>query len=439
MGRPGIATVSDMSGIPRDPFRLTPNPRADRGPAHAEVADELVEPLAAAIAAGEIGSWPGHELTPLCRLDGLARAANLGEIWYKDEGGRFGLGSFKPLGGGYAVNRLLARQVRRAGGRFGLKSSDLLSGKHRSTTDRVTVACATDGNHGRAVAWAASRFGARSVVYLADIVTPYRERRIAELGAEIVRSAGTHDVASRECREAAAREGWFVISETENATEPQIALDTLAGYSVLWGECAIRLRFRPTIHISEGRAVRAPPSPPTHIFVQAGVGGLAGCAAAVIARHWGTPPQPKLVVVEAESADCIRRSLERGERIAVDGPFDTRLAGLAAGVVSGYAWRLLETGADFGLAIPDSAAFQTMRLLADPPWGDRPIAGGESGVAGLAGALLASGDPEARAALGLDAHSRVLTIGTEGATDPESYAVIVGRRPEEVVPEPPLG
>ncbi len=380
------------------------------------MAGELVPPPAVASARLEIRTWPGYGATPLRRLGGAARAANIGTLWYKDEGGRFGLDSFKPLGGGYAVNRLLARRVRPGGG-LAVRSADLLSGKHRAVTERVTVTCATDGNHGRAVAWAASRFGARSVVYLAEIVTPYRERRIAELGAEVVRSTGTHDLASWECREAAAREGWFVISETENATEPEIALDTLAGYGALWEECASGLPAE---------------RPPTHVFVQAGVGGLAATAAAVLARRWGSLLRPKLVVVEAESADCIRRSLERGERVAVEGRFETRLAGLAAGVVSEYAWRLLGTGADFGLAIPDSAAFHTMRLLADPPWGDRPIVGGESGVAGLAGALLACADPEARAALGLDARSRILTIGTEGATDPGSYAEIVGRGPDEV-------
>ncbi len=409
-----------LSGLPRDPFRLTRNPRVDRGPAYAEVAGELVPPQAVASARQEIRTWPGYGATPLHRLDGVARTANIGALWYKDEGRRFGLDSFKPLGGGYAVNRLLARQVRLGGARYEVPTAELLSGTHRAVTERVTVTCATDGNHGRAVAWAASRFGARSVVYLAEIVTPYRERRIADLGAEVVRSAGTHDLASWECREAAAREGWFVISETENATEPEIALDTLAGYGALWEECAAGLPAE---------------RPPTHVFVQAGVGGLAATAAAVLARRWGSPLRPKLVVVEAESADCIRRSLERGERVAVEGRFDTRLAGLAAGVVSEYAWRLLGTGADFGLAIPDTAAFHTMRLLADPPWGDRPIVGGESGVTGLAGALLACADPEARAALGLDARSRILTIGTEGATDPGSYAEIVGRRPDDVVPQ----
>lgn len=314
------------------------------------------------------------------RLAGLAGEARLGAIHFQDEGPRFPVGSFKPWGGGYATERLTAR----------------------AAPDPVTVACATDGNHGQAVAWAARRAAARAVVYLAEIASPAAERRIVELGAEVVRSAGDHEVASAECLAAARANGWHVISETENATDPRIALDTLAGYGALWEEALAPFESRP----------------PTHLFVQAGVGGLAAVAAAVSSRRFGDR-RPTLVVVESESADCIRRSLEAGRRVIVEGPFDTRLAGLAAGATSLYAWTLLRAGADFALAIEDADAERAVDRLARPASGDAPIHAGGSGAAGLAAALAASTDRRARAALGLEGSSRILVIGTEGAPDPK--------------------
>ena len=313
-------------------------------------------------------------------------------IHYQDEGVRFGLESFKGWGGGYATARLLARHP------------------------GATVACATDGNHGRAVAWAARRFGGRAVVYMAEVASDHAERVVRDLGAEVVRIDGDHEVASAACLETARGRGWFIITETENATEPEIALDTLAGYGALWAEALDALADEP----------------PTHLFVQAGVGGLSAAAAAVTAGRWG-PRRPVLAVVEAESADCLRRCLAAGRRVAVDGPFQTRLAGLAAGATSTYAFELLRAGADLAMTIRDAAAEETMRRLAEPVAGDPPIVGGGSGVAGLAGALVAREHPSLRAAAGLGPASRILVIGTEGATDPARYEEIVGRSPEDVL------
>ncbi|MGH7539914.1 MAG: pyridoxal-phosphate dependent enzyme, partial [Gemmatimonadota bacterium] len=276
----------------------------------------------------------------------------------------------------------------------------LLSGTYADLTSGVTVTCATDGNHGLAVAWAASRFGARAVIYLAHIVSAARERAIAGLGAETVRSTGHHDQAARECLAAAQRHGWFVISETEKASEPEIALDTLAGYGVLFEEIVAAL---------------PPDETPTHVFVQAGVGGLAAACAAGVARRW-PERRPKLIVVESDAADCIRRSIEREEPVTVEGPLDTAMVGLAAGVMSGYAWRTLREGADGAIAIPDDSALDTARALGDGRFGDPPIAAGPSGVAGLAAALVTAGAPAMRARLGIDAGSKIVTIGTEGAT-----------------------
>lgn len=383
MNAPGRASarhgVAAAPG-PSDPLpRLTGNPlRRRREAALRSLAERFVPQSEVRRAAATVSAWGTETRVPI-ELAGLAAEAEVETIHYQDEGPRFPVGSFKPWGGGYATERLVARMA----------------------PERVTVACATDGNHGQAVAWAARRAGAGAVVYLAEIASDAAERRMTALGAEVVRSTGDHEVASAECLAAAREHGWHVISETENATETRIALDSLAGYGALWEEA-----FAPVGS-----------NPPTHLFVQAGVGGLAAVAGAVTARRFGDG-RPMLVVVESESADSIRRSLEADRRVTVEGPFGTRLAGLAAGAVSLYAWVLLRAGADFALALGDAAVEETVARLAAPTGGDPAILAGGSGASGLAGALAAAADRRARSALSLGRGSRILVIGTERAPEP---------------------
>lgn len=411
--------------LPECSFRLVQNRCADRSPAflgnvisaleHSLLAERgLTEGMKRA--RGEITSWPGYVPTPIVELNGVAGKIGISTLWYKDEGKRFGLNSFKAIGGGYAVSQIVARHVMRATGMTDVTSRDLLQGEHAAMAAELTVTCSTDGNHGRGVSWAARQFGCHAIVYMASIVSPFRERAMTSLGAEVIRSTGNHEDATAECRSAAEKNGWYVVSETENATEPAIAADTLAGYSMLLGEASSQL--------PDGAA-------PTHLFIQAGVGGLAA-ASSLYAAHCWPDQRPLLVVVEAENANCILRSLDNGEPVVVRGDLDTIMAGLAAGEVSSYAWSILKTGADFAMSIPDQAAIATMKLLADAPFGDPAVVGGESGVAGLAAALLAVTDPSARQLLGISESSSIMTIGTEGATDPEVYQQLVGRAPSVV-------
>ncbi len=405
-----------MTLLPTTAFRFTPNPNADRGSSFLDGAEGVRSSEAKRQALDEIRSWPRYAATPLFDLGGVARAIGVGQIWYKDEGTRFGLDSFKPMGGGYAVSRIVARHVMRKAGIDNITPRDLLDGKYSNLTSDVTVTCATDGNHGRAVAWAARLFGCRAVVYMASLVSASREAAIASFGAEVVRSTGNHEQASRECSQAAEQNGWYVVSETERATEPAIANDTFAGYAALLHEMSEQL---PQDII------------PTHMFVQAGVGGLAAASAIFGAERWGSS-RPILVVVEATVADCIRRSVEVGSPQVVTGELDTIMAGLAAGEMSRFAWSILARAADFAIAISDEAAAATMRLLAEAPFGDSQIVGGESGVAGLAAVLVAAQDEDARRQLGVDHASRIVTIGTEGATDPAVYEQQVGKSPRDV-------
>ncbi len=330
--------------------------------------------------------WEGYAPTPLRNLHAVADQLDLAQVFYKDEGKRFGLKSFKALGGAYAVDRIVA-----ARGKEGL-----------------TVACATDGNHGRSVAWGARRAGVKAVIYVHETVSEGRAEAIRSFGATVVREGRTYDDSVRACTQAAQAQGWQIVSDTSWPGYEDVPKDVMQGYAVLAME-------------AEAQGAK-----PTHVFVQGGVGGL---AAGVLSYRWEKlgSERPLLVVVEPETAACLFESAKAGSLTTVGGDLDTIMAGLACGEPSILAWRILDPGADAFMTITDTAAAEAMRLLAQ-----LGVVGGESGVAGLAGLIKAAADPVLRQALKLDASSRVLCYGTEGATDPQVYSSIVGRTAEEV-------
>lgn len=362
-------------------------------------------------AAKVISCWSGYAPTPLASLATLAAELDVASIHYKDEGGRFGLGSFKALGGAYAVFRLLAAELRRRHG--SVDEAALAAGQLKNLAKAITVCCATDGNHGRSVAWGARMFGARAVIFIHAAVSQKRADAIRGYGAEVVRTTGNYDDSVRQADRAAAANGWFVVSDTSYPGYTDVPRDVMQGYVVMVAE-----------------ALGALDLPPTHVFIQAGVGGL---AAAVIAHLWEAfgRDMPAIVVVEPNKAACLYESALAGKPTTVDGDLDTVMAGMACGEPSVIAWPILQGGAAAFMAIPDNAAVSTMQLLASGAAG-ATIAGGESGVAGLAGLIVAAGSPDWRQTLGLDRASRVLLFGSEGDTDPDLYARIVGRTGDAV-------
>ncbi len=384
------------------PFTLFANPRA--GTPGMTVLPEAGFRRARA----EIVAWPGYAPTPLVDLPGIAAAAGLGVVRLKDEAGRFGLGSFKALGGAYAVAEVVAGELARRGMAPGATSAELMAGRWRAATEAMTVTCATDGNHGRAVAWGAQRCHCRAVIFIHEGVSAGRAAAIAAYGAEIRRVSGTYDDSVRVAAAEAAAQGWFVVSDTSWAGYTEVPRTIMQGYRVMADEAVAQWG------VAQGNG-----APPTHVFVQGGVGGVA--AAVSVQARAAFSPAPMLVVVEPDRAACLLASAELGERTSVPGDLDTLMAGLACGEPSLLAWQELDRGAAAFMAIPDEAAVATMRVLAKAG-----VVAGESGVAGLAGCLLAAADPAARETLGLGAESRVLVFSTEGATDPELYARLVG-------------
>ena len=353
-------------------------------------------------AKAEITSWPGYEITPLRDLPEIAGRADVASVQMKDEAGRFGLGSVKALGGAYAVATLLALLLARGKVATGASSADLVAGTYAEATRRLTVTCATDGNHGRSVAWGAQRFGCAAVIFVHEGVSQARADAIAGYGARIRRVPGNYDDAVRIASATAEAEGWFVVSDTSWPGYTEIPRDIMQGYRVMPEEALAQWTG----------------APPTHVFIQGGVGGV---AAAVSVQLRASPaPAPMLVVVEPEHAACLLASAELGVLTRLEGRLETIMAGLACGEPSLLAWQELSRGAAAFMAIPDEAAIQCMQLLYA-----RGVVAGESGVAGLAGFLLAAADPAARETLGLSEGSRVLLFSTEGATDPAFFAAIV--------------
>jgi diaminopropionate ammonia-lyase len=404
-----------MNGIlnVRSPVQIFENPRASRAAEYAANGRREILSLAAfEEAKREIISWTGYVPTPLRHLNKLAARAGVTDILYKDEAGRFGIDSFKAIGGGYAVCKLL-RQAVHERTKIMASSADLVSGRYDDITRAITVTCATDGNHGRAVAWGAQTFRCRCVVYVHEAVSEGRCRAIAKYGAEVRRVPGTFDDAVRRAASDAATHGWFVVSDTSYEGYTDIPRDVMQGYSLMADE-----------------ALEQNPAP-SHIFLQGGVGGLAAGQCAYFWERLGAA-RPRFVVVEPDKADCLYRSAVAGKPVTAPGPLDTVMAGLACGEVSLLAWQILQVGADDFMTIADDAAIDCIRLLAEGRYGDPPIVAGESAVAGLAGFLLASADPKLRRDLALGSDSRILVFGTEGATDPELYTRLVGRTPEQI-------
>lgn len=393
------------------------NPRVQPRRSYGDAERAVLNETEAEAAHAEIAGWPGFSPSPLVFLPGLARAAGVASVAYQDESGRFGLGSFKALGGAYAVFRHLARTIAERTGDTAVSAADLVAGKHRDIVARATVCCATDGNHGRSVAWGAQTFGCPCVIYIHQTVSAGREQAIAAYGARVVRHPGNYDQSVQQAAEDAAANGWTVISDTSYEGYVDIPRDVMHGYTVM-AEEALRA------HAAHGA--------PTHVFVQGGVGGL---AAAVFARFWWEygAARPRFVSVEPERAACLYESAAAGRRVLLDGDIETVMAGLSCGEASLLAWRILEVVTDDFMTVTDTAATDVMKLLANGVDGDPPLVCGESAGAGLAGMLAAMAQPALAAALDLDGDSRVLVFGTEGDTDAELYTRIVGRPAEAVL------
>jgi diaminopropionate ammonia-lyase len=356
----------------------------------------------------------GHKPTPLVSLNNMARELGIAAIHVKDEGHRLGLGSFKALGGSYAVIRLVleeaSRRLRRP-----IDVSELQTPPVRAIAQTMTVACATDGNHGRSVAQGAQLVGAQCSVFVHGGVSEERIAAIVRFGAEIIQVRGNYDESVAEASRIAEAKGWITVSDTSWPGYERIPGFVMQGYTAILTE-----------------AMRELPQPPTHVFVQSGVGGIAAAVAGHFAILLGDK-RPFFTVVEPSRAACLFASARAGHMVKVPEAEPTVMAMLECLEPSMVAWRILSRAADAFMTVDDEEAIAVMKRLAIPLSGDPPIVAGESGGVGLAGLIQVAAESKLREQNELGSNARVFLFNTEGATDPKLYERLVGASPSEIV------
>jgi len=356
-------------------------------------------------------TFPDYTPTPLVKLTHLADMLRVSKIWIKDESHRFGLNAFKVLGATHGLAYLLAQRLEMNTQEL---SFDL---PHEPSAKEVladtTLVTATDGNHGRAVAWAAQQLRCRAVVYLPKGASTARYESIKAHGAQTLIIDGTYDDAVKQAAEQAQKQGWILLQDTAREGYEEIPLKIMQGYLTILHEALEQL---------EGEI-------PTHVLVQCGVGSLAGSSQAYLCELFGDK-RPLFVVVEPTRAACFYEPMATHRRMPkkLSGNLNTIMAGLACGEPSALAWKILRDYADVFIACPDYIAMRGMRILGNPLQGDDRVISGESGAVtlGLLTTVLTQSSCRKIAnALQLNESSTVLLISTEGDTDPSMYRKIV--------------
>lgn len=356
-------------------------------------------------------SFPQYSETPLADLKGMAEYLGLDRVCVKDESYRFGLNAFKVLGGSYAIARYIGEETGKDISE--LPYSVLTSQELRERFGTATFYSATDGNHGRGVAWAANKLHQKSVIIMPKGSTVTRLNHIKAENAEAWISDVNYDECVRQAAKLAEKtEHGVMVQDTAWEGYEKIPAWIMEGYGTMADEAGDQYGERPT-----------------HIFVQAGVGSLAGAVVGYFANRYRENP-PVMVVVEASAADCLYRGAAAGDgeiRI-VDGDMETIMAGLACGEPNITSWDILKNHVSCFISLEDCAAARGMRMLAAPLKGDRQVVSGESGAASFAAlaAIMRKDEyKELREKLGLGKDSKVLCFSTEGDTDPERWKNIV--------------
>ncbi len=374
-----------------------------------KAAESLVDPASLKRVFRFHKSFPQYDRTPLRRLSCLASRWGVSDLFVKDESFRFGLNAFKVLGATYALGQVLARRLGRPLDE--LPFSVLKDLAIRNQLGPLTFAATTDGNHGRGVAWTAAQLGFPATIFMPKGTTSNRLENIRKLGQSAEITAMNYDDTVRWVAAEAQKNGWEVIQDTAWEGYFDVPSWIMQGYSTVVREAVEQL----------GGVV------PTHVFLQAGVGAFAAMMAALLLDHFG-PSCPRILVLEAQPAECFYESIRLGKKTAVTGDLDTIMAGLACGEPNPLAWDILKDCGFAFLAAPNETAAHGMRVLGNPLAGDERVVSGESGAIGPGVLGWLTQKPEyasLKDSLGIGPDSRVLCFSTEGDTDPKVYREVV--------------
>jgi len=326
-----------------------------------------------------ISSWDNYAPTPLLKLNKLKDELKLNNIYYKDEDKRFDLKSFKALGGAFAVYKIASEKK------------------------DIKVSTATAGNHGRSVAWGAQRLGLKCKIFISEFVSESRAEAMRNLDAEVIRVKGNYDNSLKECIEQSNKNNWEIVQDVSWEGYKEVPKLIMAGYTIMVKEIIDEI---------DKNSI-------THVFLQAGVGGMAAAIIAGFAKLSKNIPQ--FVVVEPENADCVFQSIKNNKPTTVDIKKETVMGGMSCGDVSSIAWEILKNSANSCLTIPDEAISTAVALLAEARLSDEKIIGGECAVPGIIALIGSYNNKEYLDKLKLDSKSNVLLFGCEGLTDKAMY------------------
>ena len=326
-----------------------------------------------------ISSWSNYAPTPLIKLNKLNDELKLKNIYYKDEDKRFDLKSFKALGGAFAVYKIASEK------------------------NNIIVSTATAGNHGRSVAWGAQRLGLKCKIFISEFVSESRAEAMRNLDAEVIRVNGNYDSSLKECIEQSNKNNWEIVQDVSWEGYKEVPKLIMAGYTIMVKEILDEINSNSI----------------THVFLQAGVGGMAAAMIAGFAKL--SKNIPKFIVVEPENADCVFQSIKNNKPTSVDIKKETIMGGMSCGDVSSIAWEILKNSTSYCLTVPDKAISTAVALLAEKRLSNEKIIGGECAVPGIIALIGSFNNKEYLDKLKLNEQSNVLLFGCEGLTDNAMY------------------
>ena len=326
-----------------------------------------------------ISKWESYKPTPLLILNKLSKELSLNQIYYKDESKRFDLKSFKALGGAYAVEKVT------------------------KGNKEITVSTATAGNHGRSVAWGAKRLGLKCKIFISEFVSEARGKAMESLGAEVVKVKGNYENSLIECIKQSTENDWQIVQDVAWKDYMVVPTLTMAGYSVMMKEIVDQINNESI----------------THVFLQAGVGGMAGAMVAGVARYLKNIP--KIIVVEPDSAACVMKSIESGKIEKVQIVRESLMGGMSCGEPSLVPWKILKKSVNNCISLPDDDIGKAMKLFANASFGNDKIIAGENAAPGVISLIACCNDEKIKNSINLNSNSNVLLIGCEGDTDQEMY------------------
>jgi len=325
-----------------------------------------------------ISKWQKYQPTPLESLSKLSKELRLKNVFYKDESKRFGLKSFKALGGAYAVEKIT---------------------KGRKD---IIVSTATAGNHGKSVAWGAKNLGLNCKIFISENVSETRAEEMRNLNAEVIKVKGNYEDSLNVCKEVSKKNNWEIIQDVAWPDYELVPKLTMAGYSTMIKEISVQTNEYVT-----------------HIFLQAGVGGMAAGLIAGVANYF--KKVPKIIVVEPENANCVMQSIENNTPTSVDIKKESIMGGMSCGEVSLVPWQILKNSVNNCISVSDKFVSQTVAMLADKVLSDVSLEGGECSTPGITSLISCCNNEETKSALEINENSNILLIGCEGSADVELY------------------